>query len=207
MGRPKFEPVREAGTYHCDGCGYLIALREGEELPACPMCGATKFRRHSLFDPRDPFGATTETQLEATGPLRSGERPPWLEELAAELSSSEGCFLVYETADGGIERVELAAGWTRIGRSIAAQVRLDDPTVSRRHALVYVDEAGARILDDRSLNGVFVNGERVELAELEHGDEVTIGRYRLFFISGGYSHENRAAPTAGLESAHEDAVA
>jgi len=62
-------------------------------------------------------------------------------------------------------------------------VRFDDPTVSRRHALLYRDNAGARILDDRSLNGVFKNGERVELAELGDGDELAIGRYRLFFLS------------------------
>ena len=41
---------------------------------------------------------------------------------------------------------------------------------------------GARILDDRSLNGVFVNGERVELAELDDGDEIAVGRFTLFFL-------------------------
>jgi pSer/pThr/pTyr-binding forkhead associated (FHA) protein len=55
--------------------------------------------------------------------------------------------------------------------------------VSRRHALLYRDEAGARILDDRSLNGVFKNGDRVELAELDDGDEISIGRFSLFFVS------------------------
>jgi pSer/pThr/pTyr-binding forkhead associated (FHA) protein len=39
------------------------------------------------------------------------------------------------------------------------------------------------VLDDRSLNGVFRNGERVELAELEDGDEISVGRYRLYFLS------------------------
>jgi pSer/pThr/pTyr-binding forkhead associated (FHA) protein len=62
-------------------------------------------------------------------------------------------------------------------------VRFDDPTVSRRHALLYRGADGARILDDRSLNGVFRNGDRVELAELEDGDEISIGRFRLFFVS------------------------
>jgi len=79
--------------------------------------------------------------------------------------------------------VPLQDGWTRIGRSLSAHVRFDDPTVSRRHALLYRDSAGARILDDRSLNGVFLGGERVELAELGDGDEIAIGRFRLFFVS------------------------
>ncbi|MQA75486.1 MAG: FHA domain-containing protein, partial [Solirubrobacterales bacterium] len=73
-------------------------------------------------------------------------------------------------------------GWTRIGRSGAADVRLDDPTVSRRHALV-LDRGGAPVIaDDRSLNGLFVNGERVEWAALSDGDELEVGRYRLYVL-------------------------
>lgn len=77
----------------------------------------------------------------------------------------------------------LGTGWTRIGRSVAADVRLDDPSVSRRHALIVSEpDASLRILDDRSLNGVFVNGEQVEWGKLADGDQLTIGRYRLFAI-------------------------
>jgi pSer/pThr/pTyr-binding forkhead associated (FHA) protein len=79
--------------------------------------------------------------------------------------------------------VPLQEGWTRIGRSLSAHIRFDDPTVSRRHALVYCDADGTRILDDRSLNGLFRNGDRVELAELEDGDEIDIGRFRVFFVA------------------------
>jgi pSer/pThr/pTyr-binding forkhead associated (FHA) protein len=93
-----------------------------------------------------------------------------------------GAYLAFEE-DDRVRVVPLQEGWTRIGRSLSAHIRFDDPTVSRRHALVYRDDEGARILDDRSLNGVFRNGERVELAELEAGDEVDIGRFRLFYVS------------------------
>ncbi|HWO46946.1 MAG TPA: FHA domain-containing protein, partial [Solirubrobacterales bacterium] len=60
---------------------------------------------------------------------------------------------------------------------------LDDPSVSRRHAMVAV-EAGKppRLLDDRSLNGILVNGRKVDVAELKPGDELTIGRYRLYLL-------------------------
>ena len=44
--------------------------------------------------------------------------------------------------------------WTRIGRSLAADIRFDDATVSRRHALVVSEADGVRVLDDRSLNGI-----------------------------------------------------
>ena len=40
---------------------------------------------------------------------------------------------------------------------------------------------GVRVLDDRSLNGVFVNGQRVEWSTLAHGDEILVGRYRMYF--------------------------
>ena len=76
----------------------------------------------------------------------------------------------------------LHSEWTRIGRSLAADVRFDDPTVSRRHALIVRGPDGVRVLDDRSLNGVFVNGERVEWSTLQDGDEMLVGRYRLRFV-------------------------
>ncbi len=91
-----------------------------------------------------------------------------------------GQYLLY--SDGEAVRVlQLAREWTRIGRSMAADVRFDDPTVSRRHALIVRQPDGVRVLDDRSLNGVFVNGERVEWRALADGDEIVVGRYRLQF--------------------------
>ena len=106
--------------------------------------------------------------------------PEWLEEARTALAS-EGDYLAFE--DDRVRVVPLQDGWTRIGRSLAAHLRFDDPTVSRRHALLYRDSEGARVLDDCSLNGVFRNGERVELAELEDGDEIAIGRFHLYFMS------------------------
>ncbi len=72
---------------------------------------------------------------------------------------------------------------TRIGRRVTSDIVLDDSTVSRRHALVLDRGGGAVIADDRSLNGVFVNGERVDLRALDDGDELTIGRFHLHFMS------------------------
>jgi pSer/pThr/pTyr-binding forkhead associated (FHA) protein len=64
---------------------------------------------------------------------------------------------------------------TRIGRRATSDIVLDDSTVSRRHALV-LERGGAPVIaDDRSLNGVFVNGRRVREARLVNGDEVRIG--------------------------------
>jgi hypothetical protein len=105
----------------------------------------------------------------------------WLED-ARELLGEPGEYLAYEDA-GECRTVALTREWTRIGRSLAADVRFDDPTVSRRHALVVRQADGVRVLDDRSLNGVFVNGSRIEWKVLKDGDEIVVGRYRLRFLS------------------------
>ena len=92
-----------------------------------------------------------------------------------------GQYLAWREGDD-LRVVPLEREWTRIGRSLAADVRLDDPTVSRRHALIVRQPDGVRVLDDRSLNGVFVNGERVEWRVLGDGDEIVVGRYHLHFL-------------------------
>ena len=68
-----------------------------------------------------------------------------------------GRYLAFEQ-DGRIVVVPVSREWTRIGRSLAADIRFDDATVSRRHALVANEEDGVRVLDDRSLNGI--SGQR-----------------------------------------------
>jgi predicted RNA-binding Zn-ribbon protein involved in translation (DUF1610 family) len=162
-----------AGSFHCDACGFPVALHELDEVPACPNCGGSRFRRSSMFDRQ----AEQDRDVALDGP------PPWLEVARAALVES-GDYLAYED-DDRVHVLPLQDGWTRMGRSLSAHVRFDDPTVSRRHALLYRDDRGARILDDRSLNGVFKNGERIELAELADGDEIAIGRFRLYFVSLG----------------------
>ena len=173
-----------AGSFRCDSCGFAIALHELDQVPSCPECGGRRFRRSSLFG--DELKKPDHYEVE--GP------PAWLEE-AREALVREGDYLAF-AADDRVRVVPLQDGWTRIGRSLSAHVRFDDPTVSRRHALLYRDERGARILDDRSLNGVFKNGERVELDELEDGDEIGIGRFRLFFVSLSSERSAKGTRTA-----------
>jgi hypothetical protein len=69
-----------------------------------------------------------------------------------------------------------------IGRGLSADLRLDDSSVSRRHAILVPRPSGARILDDRSANGTFVNGRRVQQAELRSGDVIVLGRVVLRFL-------------------------
>jgi pSer/pThr/pTyr-binding forkhead associated (FHA) protein len=108
------------------------------------------------------------------------DRPAWVQEARGALEEP-GRYLAYE--DDGTQRVvALAREWTRVGRSLAADVRFDDATVSRRHALIVCQADGVRVLDDRSLNGVYVNGERVEWRALSDGDRIAVGRHTLWFL-------------------------
>ncbi len=161
-----------AGSFRCESCGFAIALHERDEIPACPHCHGGRFRRASIFgdnSPAEPIG-THEVVT-----------PKWLADTRSHLDEA-GDYLTYRD-DEGVQIVSLEEGWTRLGRSLAAHVRFDDPTVSRRHALLHRDAGSVRILDDRSLNGVFLNGERVDWHELEDGDEIVIGRFHLYFIN------------------------
>jgi hypothetical protein len=104
----------------------------------------------------------------------------WLTELREGIDRP-GQYLAYRSSDDRVLAFTLQREWTRIGRSLAADIRFDDPTVSRRHALIVRQADGLRVLDDRSLNGVFVNGERVEWSTLADGDEIVIGRHHLHY--------------------------
>lgn len=159
-------------------CGSHLAMRETDELPDCPQCGGAQFRRDSIFESRQDHGSTT-----SEFPAPSDPAPPsWLQE-AREQDSRPGYALALRGDDGEVHSFQIERGWTRIGRSVAADLRLDDPSVSRRHALI-VAEPGKelRVLDDRSLNGVFINGETVEWGPLRDGDELAIGRYSLYVL-------------------------
>lgn len=162
------------GSFRCQGCGYVLTLTSLDALRDCPECGSHDFVRASLFNAAP---TTAESQL----PQHRDEPQEWVSRAREELTVP-GEYILYE--DGEETRaVALTREWTRIGRSLAADVRFDDPTVSRRHALVVRQADGVRVLDDRSLNGVFVNGERIEWRALNDGDEILVGRYRLTFVS------------------------
>jgi hypothetical protein len=149
-------------------------------MPECPRCGASIFRLDSIFESMQEHGATT-IEYEVADQADVAE---WLDEVRAGLAAGVRR-LAYRDEDGETHVVPIRPGWTRIGRSVAADVRLDDPSVSRRHALIVSEaDSSLRVLDDRSLNGVFVNGELVEWGKLGDGDELTVGRYHLFVLEG-----------------------
>jgi DNA-directed RNA polymerase subunit RPC12/RpoP len=163
--------VAGTGTFRCTECDASVSLDAADELPTCPSCGGGEFVRASLF---------TTSQQPLVDVDIDVEDHSWLDELRTGLDSP-GQYIAYRSGDD-IVAYALQREWTRIGRSLAADIRFDDATVSRRHALIVRQPDGLRVLDARSLNGVFVNGERVEWSTLADGDEVVIGRHHLHFV-------------------------
>jgi hypothetical protein len=180
--------ITGAGSFRCLTCDYVLTLLGSDTLADCPRCGGEDFARASLFRAGRLDGGSSELSEDT---LAGPQSPATISQEQAERDASvaaarervedPGEYLVYE--EGGQWRtVALTREWTRIGRSLAADVRFDDPTVSRRHALIVRQPDGVRVLDDRSLNGVFVNGARIEGQTLRDGDEILVGRYRLSFF-------------------------
>ncbi|MTE24414.1 MULTISPECIES: FHA domain-containing protein [Microbacterium] len=114
-----------------------------------------------------PFqGELTQAELDAVAALPSG-----------------AALLLVRSGPGAGARYLLDSESTTVGRHPNAGIFFDDVTVSRRHAEITRSRAGFELVDQRSLNGTYVNGERVDRAALANGDEVRIGKFRTNFFS------------------------
>ncbi|MET0813269.1 MAG: FHA domain-containing protein [Microbacterium sp.] len=115
-----------------------------------------------------PFGSElSEAELEAIGALPTG-----------------AALLIVRSGPTAGARYLLDTDVTTVGRHPEADIFFDDVTVSRRHAEITRDGAIFELVDQRSLNGTYVNGERADRATLRNGSEVRIGKFRLnFFVS------------------------
>jgi hypothetical protein len=176
-----------AGSFRCRDCGFAVALNALDEVPQCPNCGNARFARASIFD----ISHSDET------PPVDADDGQWLEPVREGLDE-QGHYLAYRD-ESRVSVMPLTSECTKIGRSLTADIRFDDPTVSRRHAIIVLQGDDVRVLDDRSLNGLFLNGERVEWGELADGDELIIGRYRLYFLHK--AGEQQRAPLGAREAA------
>jgi hypothetical protein len=149
---------------YCPECGF----QNLESANYCSRCGALLVTEAEADDSTITFSAE---ELEDDGGVG-------LEELGVE-----GPTLVVRSGGGRVgEHFALERTQTTIGRTPDCDIFLDDVTVSRRHAIV-AKGAGTFTLEDLgSLNGTFLNRHRIEQADLENGDEVQIGKYRLIFL-------------------------
>ncbi|HEY6318435.1 MAG TPA: FHA domain-containing protein [Acidimicrobiia bacterium] len=150
----------------CARCGHE------NEAPAnfCSSCGAS-------------LGDADETTA-SLGLLEDRqELEAQLGDLLSELPADTGMLVVRRGPNAG-STFALDTD-SSIGRHPDSDLFLDDVTVSRRHAVVRRTEGGYEITDVGSLNGTYVNGERIDAVPLEDMDEVQIGRFVLVFLLGG----------------------
>ena len=166
----RIEPPAGGRTFRCAGCDFPITLLTGDDPPTCPRCGSERFNPASIFS-----GETLSLPV----PTVEGD-PSWLGEVRAAVASG-GPHVAWDTGEE-IETAFIPEGVTHIGRSFQAQIQLLDPTVSRRHALINRNGVTCIVLDDHSLNGVFVGGKQIEWRPLADGDEIELGRFHLHFI-------------------------
>jgi pSer/pThr/pTyr-binding forkhead associated (FHA) protein len=121
-----------------------------------------------------------EAQVQQTGQLpRLTDRER--RRASADEAPAPGYYLAIEDGES-VVHIRLEAAVTRVGRGMTATVHLDDPTVSRRHALFVQRDGDVVLCDDRSTNGTWLNGERIREATLAHGDVIQLGAVRLRYL-------------------------
>jgi pSer/pThr/pTyr-binding forkhead associated (FHA) protein len=152
----------------CNQCGH----RNPSGARFCSSCGA-------VLAP----SSGDDTTITFT-PVDAGETPE--EELAVsveDIPETAGVLVVKRGPNAG-SRFVLDSDVTRAGRHPDSDIFLDDITVSRRHVEILREADGTyRVKDVGSLNGTYLNRERIEEAALTTGDELQIGKFKLVFFS------------------------
>ena len=120
----------------------------------------------------------TFTPIEAAGDVAEEELSVTID----DLREGAGMLVVKRGPNAG-SRFLLDTEVTRAGRHPDSEIFLDDITVSRRHAEFVRQGSGYVLRDTGSLNGTYVNRERIEEAVLGNGDEVQIGKFKLVFVT------------------------
>ena len=151
----------------CNSCGH----RNPPTSAFCSACGSVL----DQMTDRTVTIAKVDPLLDAPGPS---------DDVVVQLPVSESGhpILVVRQGSQAGERFVLSANVTQLGRHPDSDISLDDITVSRRHAEIVGTPDGYRVRDVGSLNGTYVNNERVDSAPLAHGDEIQIGKFRLIFF-------------------------
>ena len=164
----------------CTQCGHSNT----DDARFCSNCGAA-------LKPTAPAASPSETSTITIG---GGFEPGEPSEKAEGLSSADqaaidalppgSALLVVRRGPNSGSRFLLDSDATTAGRHPYSDIFLDDVTVSRRHAEFHRESGTFTVRDVGSLNGTYVNRERVEAATLSNGDEVQIGKFRLVFLTG-----------------------
>ncbi len=155
----------------CNTCGH----HNPADARFCSACGA-------------PLSVTPDTTvtIPRVDPLQEVPGEEQLLVSLADVAEGTGVLVVRSGPQAG-QHFALEGKITRLGRSTDNEISLDDITVSRHHADIVADAGGFRVRDAGSLNGTYVNLERIEdQTALANGDEIQVGKFRLvFFVAPG----------------------
>src|SRR3954447_4372236 len=159
---------------YCTNCGNA----NPEEARFCSQCGS----------PLAPEGAGDSTATISLGGAERSEISSDRQLNASDAAAVDAlpvgsALLVVQRGPGAGSRYLLDTDISTGGRRPESDIFLDDITVSRRHVVFRRAEGTFRVHDVGSLNGTYLNGDRVDDAELQNGDEVRIGKFRLIFFA------------------------
>ena len=173
-------------TVFCTQCG----LQNSEDSRFCRRCGAALVRPGAGESrPRDQ--QTSTISLEGVvDPDHPDEEHPTTEVPVEALPAGTALLVVKRGPNAG-SRFLLDKDVTTVGRHPESDIFLDDVTVSRRHAEFVRTDVGFIVRDVGSLNGTYLQRERIDEAKLVPGDEVQIGKFRLVYLSGADHGEAR----------------
>jgi pSer/pThr/pTyr-binding forkhead associated (FHA) protein len=166
---------------YCSQCG----SQNSDNARFCSQCGTP------LAPPTEPEGeqvpddATATITFGAPAKPESDERTSLnaADAAAVDALPAGSALLVVQRGPGAGSRYLLDTDLSTVGRHPESDIFLDDITVSRRHVEFRRDDGTFRVHDVGSLNGTYLNGDRVDDAELQNGDEVRIGKFRLIFFA------------------------
>jgi hypothetical protein len=163
-------------SVHCSRCG----RPNDEDARFCSYCGNPLAPRVSGERP----GESTST-ISLGGPEAAPVETDVPDEYAAAIESLPlyTAMLIVRRGPNAGSRFLLDHDLTTAGRHPESDIFLDDVTVSRRHAEFYRHGGDFTVRDVGSLNGTYVNRERIEESALSTGDEVQVGKFRLVFLT------------------------
>lgn len=166
----------------CTSCG----RQNPDDARFCSQCGSR------LVTPAPPVPDLGDVGGESTATIQiGGEKVETsdrqlnpVDEAAVDALPAGHALLVVQRGPGAGSRFLLDADVVNAGRHPDSEIFLDDVTVSRRHAEFNRSGESFTVSDVGSLNGTYVNRDRIDRVQLNDGDEVQIGKYRLVFFSG-----------------------
>lgn len=171
----------------CTACG----KPNPDDARFCSQCG-TRIADEAGSTQERP-GESTATISVGTGSAGAGSVDPAtssdrqlnaVDAAAVDALPGGSALLVVQRGPGAGSRFLLDEDTTTAGRHNDSEIFLDDVTVSRRHAIFTREGGRFTVADAGSLNGTYVNRDRIDTVALREGDEVQIGKYRLVFFSG-----------------------